>query len=76
MFHFDFQVFLPSSLLLCLWCLVDRSLVITSILEKALALSSSLKLDFEVHFTVQLDLMTLSSPLLVLLTSKALIPPT
>ena len=75
-FHFDFQVFLPSSLLLCLWCQVDRSLVITSILEKALALSSSLKLDFEVHFTVQLDLMTLSSPLPVLLTSKALIPPT
>ena len=76
-FHFNFQVFLPSSLPLCLWCQVDHSLVITSILEKeALALSSSLKLDFEVHFVVQLDLMTLSSPLPALLTSKALIPPT
>ena len=75
-FHFNFQVFLPSSLPLCLWCQVDHSLVITSILEKALALSSSLKLDFEVHFAVQLDLMTLSSPLPALLTSKALIPPT
>ena len=73
-FHFNFQVFLPSSLLLCLWCQVDRSLVIISILEKALALSSSLKLDFEVHFAVQLDLTTLSSPLSVLLTLKALIP--
>ena len=73
-FDFDFQVFLLSSLLLCLWCQVDRSLAMTSILEKVLALSSSLKLDFEVHFVIQLDLMTPSSPLLVLLTSKALIP--
>lgn len=75
-FHFASQLFLPFSLLLCLWCQVDHSLVITFVLEKVLALSFSLMLDFEVHFVVQLDLMTLLSPLQVLLILKTLVPPT
>ena len=75
-FHFASLLFLLFSLPLCLWYQVGHSLVITSALEKVLALSFSLELDFVVNFVVQLDLMTLLFPLQVLLILKTLVPPT